>query len=144
MFFNAFYVAVKRGYGETVHIMNIQLSSMVVKVILNYYLIIVRGRGIEALAVTTLAGNLVMAGYAVVDMYLKNKKPKVATRKSKLSLSIFLSIFLVSLPIIIEKASTSYSFIVINERVLVYGETVLAAYGITNRINSLFSELLQV
>ncbi len=59
--------------------MNIQLSSMIVKVALNYYLIIVLGKGIQALAVTTLAGNAVMAGYAFIDMYIKNKKSRGKT-----------------------------------------------------------------
>ena len=138
VFFNSFYIAYKRGYGETVHIMNVQIFSMIVKVILNYYLIIVLKKQIDALAFTTLAGSIVISLYASYDLFLKGKTFKLDLKDNKLKAAVFLSIFLISLPVILERISMSYSFVFINKYVLKYGETVLSAYGITNRINSLF------
>jgi Na+-driven multidrug efflux pump len=44
------------------------------------------------------------------------------------------------IPTVIEKVSLSYGFVMVNQVIIRYGDNVLAAYGITNRINSvLFS-----
>jgi len=137
MLMNAVFLSYKGGFGETAAIMKYQVASMIVKVAFNYIFIIVLNKGISYLAIATLIGQILVSFIAFYDLRHHKNKSKVI-RNFSYNQTTMKEILRVSLPVIIERSSLSYSFVMVNSQVLKYGETVLAAYGITNRINSLF------
>ncbi|WP_461207092.1 MATE family efflux transporter [Clostridium sp. DL1XJH146] len=142
MLYNSTYIAVKTGYGETADVMKIHVVSMIIKVALTYYFVMQLDKGIEYLAISTLVGNLIIFLYGVYDFLIKKNQLVINLKTFKFDFKLMKKILIISFPVIIEKTSVSYSFVMINGNVLKFGETVLAAYGITNRINSLFFSTL--
>jgi Na+-driven multidrug efflux pump len=93
--------------------------------------------GIISLAISTFIGSIFVSIYAIYDLFIKNTMMKLSYNKFKFDKKILSLLFIMGIPIILEKSSISFSFIIVNKYILNYGETVLAAYGITNKINSL-------
>jgi Na+-driven multidrug efflux pump len=142
LFFNACYMAIKGGYGFTKDIMKANIISMIVKFVLNYIFIILMGKGIVYMALSSFIGAASILIYGLVDLNKTKIYQFIEIKHFKFDFVLVKNILIVSIPVIVEKSLISFSFIVINSQVLVYGETVLAAYGITNRINSMFFRVL--
>ncbi|MCG8571859.1 MAG: MATE family efflux transporter [Spirochaetes bacterium] len=138
LFFNHSYFAIKNAKGDTASVLKINLFSMIVKIVLNYLMIIKLHFGISSLAIATILGNAVVSIYAIYDLFCKRRVLQLSFQYFKLNLKQIKSLLLTAIPVIIERTSISFSFIVVNGFVLLFGEIVLAAYGITNRVNSLF------
>ncbi len=138
LFFNAIYIAIKRAEGNTVRTMNLNIIAMVIKVVTSYLLIYHAGLGISSLAISTIIGTVFITLYAVYDLFFKESIMKLKIERVFFNKRFIITLFLMSIPVIIEKVSGSFGFVVLNKYVIEYGETVLASYGITNRINSTF------
>lgn len=137
---NAVYIGQKRAEGDTSRILRINSLSIVIKIILTYVLIYVFKLGLISLAITTFVSQIYVTLYAILHGYLGYMVKIFKFKASKLRKDLYSKIFKIGLPSVIEKASLSYGFVLVNEQVIKYGEGVLAAYGITNKINSvLFS-----
>ncbi|GAB6107247.1 MATE family efflux transporter [Fusibacter bizertensis] len=137
-FANGVYIAYKSGLGETNAVLKVNLVSISAKISLSYWSIIIMKKDIVYLAYATLMGQVIITALAMLELYVNRKNILKLIRTSKLNMKRFVKIIKVSLPVIVEKSSMSYSFVMINGFVIKFGEPVLAAYGITNRINSLF------
>ncbi len=137
-FVNGSYIAYKSGLGATSTVLKVNLISVIVKVAFSYCFIIIFKKGIIFLAYATFLGQIVITLLALMEVYVNRREILNAIHLAYFNNNIIKNLFKVSIPIIIEKSSMSYSFVLINGFVIKYGETVLAAYGSTNRINSLF------
>ncbi|MDF2473612.1 MAG: efflux family protein [Anaerocolumna sp.] len=137
---NAVYIGQKRAEGDTARILKINSLSIVIKIILTYVLIYIFKLGLISLAITTFVSQIYVTLYAIFQGYLGYMVQIFKYKASKFRKDLYVKIFKIGLPSVIEKASLSYGFVLVNEQVIKYGEGVLAAYGITNKINSvLFS-----
>lgn len=137
MFINSAYLATKRANGETLRAMIINGIAIIIKVILTYFLIFRWGMGISSLAISTLVGNGIVSLYAFYDLFLKKHMMRLSFKHFAFKSHVVKLLMIIGLPIILEKSSVAYGFIMMNKYVLAFGEKVLAGYGITNRINSL-------
>ncbi len=137
-FINGSYIAYKSGTGATSTVLKVNLISVMIKLSFSYCFLVIFHKGIDFLAYATFLGQIVITILAFVEIHMNRKKISQVIKMSHLKKEILGKICKVSIPIIIEKSSMSYSFVLINAFVIRYGETVLAAYGSTNRINSLF------
>ncbi|GKX29425.1 MATE family efflux transporter [Vallitalea longa] len=143
VFINTVYFAIKRARGATLETMIVNTMSVIIKVICSAIFINVMKKGLVGLAVSTIIATMFVSIYAVYDLFIKETNFRLSLKKFRFNKKIISSIFIIGFPLMIEKSSVSYSFIMINKYVLGYGESVLAAYGITNRINSLaFSSVM--
>lgn len=137
IFINSSYVAIKRANADTLKSMNVNFIAILIKIILTYILIFHFNLGITSLAISTFIGSIFVSIYAIYDLFIRNTLMKLSYKKFKFDNKVLSLLFIMGIPIVLEKSSISFSFIMVNKYILNYGETVLAAYGITNKINSL-------
>mgnify|MGYP001822249028 CR=1 FL=1 len=138
IFINSMYVAIKRAEGDTLKAMIVNSVGMVVKIFMSYIFIIRMDLGISGLAYSTIIGTVLVSMYGIYDMFVLPSVMKLSMKHLKFSGSFLWALLLIALPVMIEKSSVSFSFIILNKYVIDYGEKVLAGYGIANRNNSMF------
>jgi putative MATE family efflux protein len=137
LFINDSYIGIKRAEGDTLTAMYINIIAVIFKILLSYIFIFKLSFGIKSLAYSTIIASGCISIFAVHDMFYKNENMKLSFKNFKFDNKVLYALFIIALPIILEKSSISYGFLMINQYVIGYGEKVLAAYGITNKINSL-------
>lgn len=137
LFFNLIYLAIKSAEGDTKKAMQVNFISIAIKIVLNFILIYIFNGGLISLCVSTFISGLVVTIYGVYDLFVKENSMKLTLKELKFDYKVLKFLFFVSIPVVIERMSVSFGFTAINSQVLSFGEDVLAAYGITNRIDSL-------
>jgi putative MATE family efflux protein len=138
IFFNAAYLAIKRAIGETSVAMKINMLAIAVKLVLTYSLIFHFHLGIMGLGISTFFGTIIISFYGIYDLFWKKGDFRLQLKSIYFDKSILKSIAKISLPSMIEKTIVSFSFVLLNKYILAYGEMVLAAYAVTNKVNSMF------
>ncbi len=139
VFINSIYIAIKRAEGgDTFKAMVINITAMGIKIIMSYVFIIVMDIGIVGLGYSTIIGTMFVSCYGLYDVFAKEGVMRLKLKDLAFSKSFLWILLVMALPVVIEKSSVSFSFIVLNKYVIDYGEKVLAGYGIANRNNSLF------
>jgi putative MATE family efflux protein len=138
VFINSAYISIKRADGDTMRTMRVNIIAMVIKMVCTYIMIFHLDMGVKSLAISTIIGTMFVSIYAVYDLFIRESLLKLSLEKMGLTLQVIKAILIISIPIIIEKSSLSFSFIMMNKYVISFGEDVLVGYTITNRINSMF------
>ena len=67
-FFNTVYLAIERSRGHAKKILKLNMAVIVVKLALSAFFVYVVQGGLILIAVATLAGQLLLLGFAVVSM----------------------------------------------------------------------------
>ncbi len=135
--FNDIYIGMQRAVGNNRHIMIVNITSIVLKFISSYLLIIVFKKGIIGLGISTIIATLYITLFAIYNTFIKNSELRLTFGDFKINWRVIGAIILCALPIIIEKSTQSFGNLVINKYATDLGEEVLNAYGVTNRINSI-------
>ena len=135
-FISASYLGIKRAEGDTKKAMRINLYSLMVKFICTYTLVYVFDFGIIGVGISTIIGRGLIAAIAIYELFINKKTSQISLDKLKIKFNIMGLIFIVASPLMVEKSLISFGFVIVNKYVLQFGESVLAAYGITNKINS--------
>lgn len=131
------YLAIKRAQGNTKETMKINIYSLVIKLVLSYLFIFIFNWGLIGVGFATLAARGTCAMIAIKEIFLSKKNHEIAAGKWVPRWEGISKIMSISWPLIIEKSLISFGFVMVNKYVLVFGEPVLAAYGITNKVNSI-------
>ena len=142
IFINSIYIAIKRAEGDTFKAMMINIIAMFIKIVMSYIFIMQLNLGIAGLAYSTMIGTMFVSVYGLYDIFVKQSVIQLTMKDLYFTKHFLWSLVLIATPVIIEKSSISFSFIVLNKYVIDYGEKVLAGYGIANRLNSLFFALV--
>ncbi len=137
LFFNLVYFAIKNAKGDTKVSMMLNILLIIIKIIINYVLIIIFDKGLLSLVFATFIANFIVAIYGIYDLFYEEKLLKLNLSFMKVSKSVSKIILLVGIPVVLERMSVSYGFVSINNQVLAFGESALTGYGVANRINSL-------
>lgn len=135
-FIGDIYLGSERAQGNNVKAMWINVFSILMKVILSYYFIIVKDYGLIALAYSTLISISILASFGIIDIFIRKGQFKIKLNELKVDSKILYPLLFLSIPLIIEKTSLSFSHIIVSKQTVQFTETVLAAYGLTNKINS--------
>lgn len=132
------YLAIERAQGNTKHAMTINFYSLIFKLIFTYFFTILYDGGIAGIGYATLLAKGICAIICIYCLLSKNNQRLLRLSEYKLNMPSTKMLMITALPLIMEKSLIAYGFVITNKYVLNYGESVLAAYGITNKINSLF------
>lgn len=132
------YLAVERAQGNTKQAMAINLISLGLKIIFCYMFTIQIDWGIAGIGLATVLAKGICAIICIASLLSKKKERHLQLGEYKWKLSTMKILVITAVPLIIEKSLVSYGFVIINKYVLGFGESVLAAYGITNKVNSVF------
>lgn len=136
-FYSDVYTGQQRAIGNNKKIMILNFISIGVKFILSYILVIQLKFGIEGLGISTLVSTCVLAFFAIYHNFFKKTELKVRIKELTLDFKLMWVLFIFALPIIIEKSTQSFGVLITNKLVVSLGETILSAYGVINKINSI-------
>ncbi len=132
------YLAIERAQGNTKHAMTINLYSLVFKLIFCYFFTVLYDGGIAGIGWATLLAKGLCAVICLYCLFSKKNERLLCLDEYKLNFPSAKMLFITAIPLVMEKSLIAYGFVITNKYVLAYGEAVLAAYGITNKVNSLF------
>src|SRR5690554_4932890 len=137
-FFGDIYFSYKGARGETLFTMIVSLSTMVVKIICSIIFVHVLQLGVLGLGISTLISYLVIVVIGIIDMLIRKNIFKLQRSDFKFSKELLIPFAIMISPLLIEKTSLNFSHIVVNVFITRFEPAVIAAYGLTNKINTLF------
>lgn len=133
------YTTIKNCKGKTVAPLYLIFYSVILNIILNSIFVYKLKLGLFGIGLATLIANLLLCLYCIYDLKIKNE---IAITHLKIKYINFKRIAKLGIPSSISAMTNSLSFIIVNIFVVKYGNEVLAAYGIGNRINSIIYVLI--
>ena len=142
-FITLFQGAVRRSEGNTFRPLVVNLISITVNIILNPIFIFYLKMGITGAAIATLIARYGAMLFCLWELTLTDIGYKLYFDKLKMNKRKIKEIFRIAVPATTSQAMTSVGFILLSVYVKNYGYAVLAAYGIGNRIHSVFFQLAQ-
>ena len=128
------YTTIKNCKGKTIAPLYLIFYSVVLNIILNSFFIYQLKMGLFGIGLATLIANFLLSIYCLFDLSIKKE---ISLNYFKVKYENLKRIVKLSIPSSISAMTNSLSFIIINIFVVKYGNEVLAAYGIGNRINSI-------
>jgi putative MATE family efflux protein len=136
-FIGDLYIGIKRAEGSNTKAMIVNIISIGIKVILTYIFIFKYNYGVTSLAYSTLISLSFIAIIAIFELFIKDSNFKIDFKDLKIDYNILAPLIIISLPLIVEKTSLSFSNVIVGMFTVKYSETVLAAYGLTNKLNTI-------
>lgn len=133
------YTTIKNCKGKTVAPLYLIFYSVLLNIILNSIFIYKFKLGLFGIGLATLIANLLLSIYCFYDLI---KTKEICLNYFKIRYENLKRIVRLGIPSSISAMTNSLSFIIINIFVVKYGNEVLAAYGIGNRINSIIYVLI--
>lgn len=135
--------AIRKAEGNTLKPMIVNLISVIFNIMLNPLFIFTLELGITGAGMATAIARLGVAIYCVYELITMKSWGQVDTANIKINTKKMKEIIRVGTPVAISQATTSIGFLVLNIYVKDYGDNVLAAYGLGNRIHSIFFMIAQ-
>ncbi|MFI3207986.1 MAG: MATE family efflux transporter [Eubacteriales bacterium] len=132
------YLAIERAQGNTKHAMMINFYSLALKLVFCFLFTVIYDGGIAGIGYATLFAKGICAVICIYCLLSKKNERLLRTEEYKLNIPTTKILLITAIPLVVEKSLIAYGFVITNKYVLEYGEAVLAAYGITNKVNSLF------
>lgn len=136
-FFNTVYIAIERSRGHAKKILNLNMVIIVVKLALSAFFVYVLQGGLVLIAVATLAGQVLLLGYALYSMSRDEGAFRFSPANIRLKKETVLPVLNLSYPIAAEKLLFAAGKVVVNAMSGVYGGLTVGALGISNNIGGL-------
>ena len=112
---------------------------MILNIVFNYFFVYKIELGLEGIGLATVIANLLLSVYCLFELVVKKE---IASKYFKLNIKILKKILILGFPTSLTTVANSLSFVLINIFVVKYGNDVLAAYGVGNRINNIIYVLI--
>jgi len=136
-FFNTVYIAIERSRGHSRKILILNLVVILTKLGLTAFFVYGMDSGVIMIAVATLAGQLVLMGYALWSMPRDEGAFRFYPQNIDFHRGTILPIFNLSYPVAAEKMLFSAGKVTVNSMAGVYGDLTAGALGISNNIGGL-------
>ncbi len=136
-FFNTVYIAIERSRGHSRKILILDLAVVLTKLCLTAFFVYVLEGGVIMIAIATLAGQLVLMGYALLTMPRDEGAFRFSFRNVTLKGESILPILNLSYPVSAEKMLFAAGKVVVNSMAGAYGKLTAGALGISNNIGGL-------
>ncbi len=136
-FFNTVYIAIERSRGHSRKILILNLAVVLTKLGLTALFVYLMEGGVVMIAVATLAGQLVLTGYALFSMPRDEGAFRFSVRNVTFLGGTILPILDLSYPVAAEKMLFAAGKVVVNSMAGVYGKLTAGALGISNNIGGL-------
>ncbi|WP_025724506.1 MATE family efflux transporter [Acholeplasma granularum] len=137
-FIGDIYFSYKSARGENVHTMLTSLTSMLIKIILSIILVHQMKLGVLGLGLATIMSYSIIVIVGIIDMFVVHTEFKIKISDFKVAKNLLIPFLIMIIPLLIEKTSLNFSHVVVNYFITQFEPSVIAAYGLTNKINSLF------
>ena len=133
------YTVIKNSKGKTSAPLHLITVSVILNIILNSFFIYKMNLGLKGIGIATVIANLLLCIYCLIDLSIKRE---IAREYLKFNKYIFKKILRLGFTSSLKTTTNSLSFILINIFVVKYGNDVLSAYGVGNRINNIIYVLV--
>ncbi len=138
MFITFAFNGIKQGEGDTLTPMVLSALSVILNIILDPIFIFVFDFGVAGAAYATVLSRAI---FNVISMYIlfskKHNTLGLTISDFKLDRNHFMPILKVGMPAALGQSMTSLGFMVLNVFILSFGEAILTAFAIGNRISSI-------
>lgn len=131
------YLGYKSARGDTLAVMIITLIGVVLKFFLTWLFVGILDMGVFGLGLATLVSNAVQAAIAFVDLFIVKSQYRISIKDFKINKQIIIPFVIMMLPIMLERTSLSFSHILVNMFITPFDPSVIAAYGLANKINGI-------
>lgn len=131
------YVAYKRAAGDSKQIIRLLIVSMIFKLVVTYFLVIMFQMGIYGLFLGTLSSKLLFVIVSIYDYFIYDSPLKLQFKDFTYKNSYSVKLLILGLPLMVENSTLQLGHITVNSNVMIFGKSFFAAYGIANKINSL-------
>ena len=137
----AFYAfqASRQASGDTLTPVIFNIISIILNIVLTWYLVQIENMGVAGAAYATLAANILILPIAIF-MLFKDKKADICIdlKDIKIDIDEIKLLVKIGIPSALSQAFSSLGFLFINGFIKRgFGEVVVAAFSVGNRINSL-------
>lgn len=136
-FFNTVYIAIARSRGRAKQILVLNMVVVAVKLSLSALFVYGLNCGVTMIAVATLAGQLLMLGYAIFSMSRDEGIFRFSLKNIRLKKGTVLPIVNISYPVAAEKMLFAAGKVIVNSMSGLYGSLTVGALGISNNIGGL-------
>lgn len=136
IFLNNIHMSLFRAQGNTSRILKIHGLSVFVKFGITYILVVHTGLGVLGIAYSTIISGVFVSVFAIYDLFIKDTILRIESKDLAFDKKIVLPLLILALPIVTERSVQSFGHVLVNTYANSFGEEVLSAYGITNRLNS--------
>ena len=139
MFLFFSFKTIKQGQGDTLTPMKYGALSLLLNIILDPIFIFVFGLGVKGAAMATVLSRGLFVVYAIYKLFVNEDNNSISINWKLLKPNVIDSkkLLSVAVPSSVGQATEAFGFTILTMFVLSFGESTVAAFGITNRINSL-------
>ena len=136
-FFNTVYIAIERSRGHAKKILNLNMVIILVKLSLSAFFVYGLHSGVTMIAVSTLVGQVLLLGYALVSMGRDEGAFRFSMKNIDLGRETILPVLNLSYPVSAEKMLFAAGKVIVNSMSGMYGGQTVGALGISNNIGGL-------
>jgi putative MATE family efflux protein len=134
MAINSVYMGLEKAKGNTKTILALNLIAMIIKLILSAIFVFVLNLGMMYVAIATLIGQMIIMFVAMFILFNKKNSLRLDLRLIRMPKSYYLSILIISFPVITGKFLFSLGKVLVNSMASFYGSSAVAALGIATKI----------
>lgn len=132
-------LAIERARGNTKQAVPINMCSLITKLFFTWLFTVPFDFGLRGIAFATVLAKFISGGICIVLLIKnKNNEDSVSVHHLFLDVGMVKALLLTAIPLALEKSLVSYGFVMVNSYVLAVGPEVLTAYGLTNKVNTVF------
>ncbi len=136
-FFNTVFLAIERSRGHAKKILVLNMVIIVVKLSLSAFFVYGLHGDLVMIAAATLAGQVLLLGYAVVTMIRDDGAFRFSVKNIRMKKDTTLPILNLSYPVAAEKVLFNAGKVMVNSMSGHYGGRTVGALGISNNIGGL-------
>ena len=138
VFIITIFQAIRQSNGDSKSGVVLNICAVILNAILDPLMIMVFKMGIWGAAVATTMSKMLVLPVALWVLIKDDTSIHVNFKKYKFNFKILNDVIKVSLPAAMGSFLMDFGFMVMNKYIIAYGSVILSAYGIGNRISSLF------
>jgi putative MATE family efflux protein len=138
LFITSIFTAIRQAQGDTVIPMIINAGGAVLNIILDPIFIFTFNMGIAGAAIATVLSKAVFTIYIAFALFKKNDGIYLTYNHLKIKPKLLKKILKVGVPSSLGQSGEALGFIVLNMFIVSFGDDVITAFGLGNRINSIF------
>jgi putative MATE family efflux protein len=131
------FTAIKHGQGDMKTPMKLNVLAVLTNIILDPIFMFTLGLGVPGAAIATVLSRIIFSGYGIYYLIFKDDGLPIDFNQFKFNKTVIGKLFSVGMPTALGQSMTSIGFAVLMVFIISFGEDILAAFAIGNRISSL-------
>ncbi len=131
------FIAIKQGQGDTKTPMKISIMAVIANIALDPLFIFTFGLGVKGAAIATVLARTIFGTYGLYYLIFKDSGLKIDFNNFKFDNKSIKKILKIGMPTAIGQSTTAVGFAILNIFIISFGESILTAFAIGNRISSL-------